>query len=262
MASTTLPLVQSGSFNWTDGSNTYDLHIEQVVAVRQESVQPVTGSSGGTTDTAHAYVHGLPLLEFVGQGFLRKADTTVGLGQSSSIAPGLTVKAQQWAVRRYWPLEEVTGSDANGTPATVKEFSWGFPVDFIDVPNGVIKTGGPNWTDNSVTVATTLNGFGVLSGTLKLEAKRIMAAMGRGGTPRVGYSGYYSGAVSFTAGSDNFAWLYPTAPGNPPRGDLTLNLNTGNNITGKVLLYDFTIQCAATDGGRLPILARFRGDGT
>ena len=251
MASATFPLIQSGSF--TAPSGVANIHFDRVELERKEKVDNVTGSSGGAADASLVFIHGVPTVGATGYGHLQlDSDSSQALAQSSTLTPGLTIRPGNWLFRRVWPLQDVTGS-GDGE----KNWTWGLPMDQVQVAGWALASG-PGFTSNSITVATVIDDFGTVTGTLKLDAKKMNAMFGTGGNVPVSYSGRYSDTVAYTG--TNFSWLFPTAPADPVKSTLTVNHSTADTVSNSAIMYDFTLQVGRTEGGKVPVVCKFRFD--
>ena len=57
-----------------------------------------------------------------------------------------------------------------------------------------------------------------------------------------------------------FSWLFPTAPGAPVKGVLTVNHDTAESVSNSVLVYDMLLQVKRSDGGKVPFVMKMRFD--
>lgn len=250
MASTTFPLLQAGSFTGpTSAANIKWTAITGGVVAHNTRV--VTGSG----DTAHVLIHGIPYREITVAGVVRQTSGgSFGLGQSSTITQDLNVKCHDWVIRKYWPLEDVTG-----TGDTEKNWTWGIPWVGVNVRGTATSNfDEDDLFDDSISVSMAMNLFGTVAGTLKLDRGNFNAPYIRGGRVPFAFNGRISDGVTYS-GSTNFSWLFPS-PDSPLKETFTADIDTSANISNSVLLYDVTIRASAQDGGELPIVAKMRFD--
>lgn len=253
MASVTYPLTQAGSIAFASAAN---VKWTRASAVVQENVQSVTGSG----DTAHVFIHGLPVYEVLLSGVVQQTSgSTYALGQSSSLTPGIDIVAHEWNVSKLWQLQDVTGTTASGTADSEKGWVHGIPTIRLSVMDGTIQSDfGTDLDTESLSVVTNINLFGTLTGTLKVANKSLTANFATGGRFPLRCDGVFSTAPTY-AGSSNFAWLFPT-PDAPVKDTLVLDVDTETNISHAALLYSFAATCSNRTGGKVLVSARLRFD--
>lgn len=256
----TYPLIQTGSLTLPSG--TYTMSFLSTQAQQQIPNFNVAGASEGTTATHPLYVQGIKVQEWIGTGVVRRDGTTnFGLSQNSTFTfpADLDVKAQNWRVRRFWPLVDVTGSgDAS------KEYTYGLPYTSMSV-GGFAKDGYiADYDAESISITTELNRVGTLAGTLKLAQKADVMPHSQGGVTRVQLAGQFSGAPTFTpvtapGTDDDFEWLLGTSVVAPVEAQMTLNIGgTEGDLTPNVIVYDVTVSTIPQRGGDQRVICRMR----
>lgn len=255
MASTTFPLIQNGSF--TQPATGVNMRFNSVRPVRNENLRNVTGAGSGTADATPFYINGHAVSEWVCSGFLRlDSDGSHGLSQNSTFTEPaeMAVHAHDWMIRRYWPLRDVTGSGH-----TEKNWTWGLPQCVGSVRGTAVAGFGADFDVSQFTLATNIEDYGQLAGTAALENKSLGADFMNGGHVPVNFAFRMTGAITYTG--TTFSWLFPTAPGDPPVGTLSLDIDDGaNNIGSNGIIYDVTVRASAQRGGEIPVTCRIRQD--
>src|SRR5690606_33490607 len=107
-----------------EAGSTVNICIEQIRYYRNGRRMPITSSCNSVSAAVHRYAHGIPIEDFVASGHLElESDSTISLGQASTMTEGLVMHAQQAVLREVWPLVNVTG---NGM--TISEWDYRIPT--------------------------------------------------------------------------------------------------------------------------------------
>lgn len=253
------PKIQRGSF---DAGSTVNICLERGVLNYDPRRADITASCNGVAAAVKKFAHGIAIDEFVGMGHLElEADSTISLGQASTLTPGVVMHAQTAVLRMVWPLFNVTGSGM-----TYSEWDYGIPTLMVSVNGIAIADAGDDWTTNSVTTTVVIDDVGSLTGTAKLGGKSLQMLYQSGGPIPLSFTAAYSGGATLTPTGTNYTWLLPSGAGlantgAPTRGTVVLDIDTSTNITRPALLYDVTIRPNMRDGNRVPVECRFRFDG-
>jgi hypothetical protein len=255
------PQSQSGSF--TSPSSAVNLHFLNVRTSVDTPIFAVNGAAGGTTDTARKYVTGLDDVDVSADGVIQlDSDGTYAKGESSTlnIGSGLSVHVADFRVRKYWPLVNITGS-SGGTADSARKYCWRLP-DITFAGRGWVTSGwdGDLSTQTVSTFTLDIDDFGTIAaksgGNATLTAKTFDTSFVRGGPVPISFNGRYSGGVDYTG--TTFSWLFPTEPGDPVEGTLTLDLDATSNESNNALLYSFLASWTNAEGGAVNFSSRLR----
>lgn len=265
MASTTYPLIQQGSFTvpaaFTGAAFTHVSHAKRVSPVDVTGSRLVSGAFA--QDKAKEWRQELPIEEFIADGHVEKSKA-YALAQLSTLAfsgAGLLIHVRQWRLHKHWPLVDVT----NGSE---KEWTWGIPVYSLQARGWAKSATGPVTGTLTDTVTLTVDQVGTIAwatGTTKiwaLDSIQTDAPLGVGGGVPVAVSGLMQGAVTYTPGTNTFAWLFinPASVADDPL-KLTCILDTdAESISHSALLYDHTFDCPSVTGGPIGYTCRMRFD--
>jgi hypothetical protein len=211
-----------------------------------QAVFDVTASG----DSNKILINGIPVVGVNAQGSVYTAG--YGKAQASTLTLGtVQIKPAEWTVGKRFELFDVTGSDD-----TEKGWEWGWPVVYGSVRGWVIA-GGPIFDTESVALSAVFDVFGTIAGTAKIRNLRVGTAFRRGGPLPISFQWQATGGWTHTSPIDP---EFSTAEMDPMAGDLELDMDTGETVTHKALLYNFTVRAPAVTGGPLPITAQFRFD--
>lgn len=270
MASTTYPTIESGSF---DAGSTMNLRFEQAELTVREKVDDITGSHSGTAMIEKKFTHGLPTGDVVARGHMALESTStsgVSLSQASTFAtPGHHVAVQDWQLRKFWNLSDVTCSGN-----AVKQWQGGFPIVQLSVRGVATNTDATSNVaydfdlgadDPSVAISMDFSEFGTLACTAMTIHKKIGMPFFEGGPVPYTYAAFLQTATTWTPDSPNYVWLYPNTAataftGSPVRGTMVLDIDASSNISESALCYDVTLSSRPQYGGKQAVVAKFRWD--
>lgn len=262
MASTAYPIAQSGSFTVYDAGT--GINFETVQLVHTTPVHDTTG----TGDAEKKSVSGITTGEVVAIGHL-EASGDEGLAEAGILSGVTTIHCRQWTLRKAWPLFDVTGS-SSGAKDSIKQWRHGLPLSTGSVV-GVAKAGLGAQLDytgelKTFTANFNIDKLGTLAGVVNILQKQIQPSYRDGGPVGAAMSFQFSeAATTWTPTSSNFTWLFVSGTanalkGDPPRGTLTIDLDTSTNVVENAICYDVTVSNPSSIGGRIPCQARFRLD--
>ena len=253
MASTTFPLAQAGSFSGPGST----MHFETA----QLSVTTPAIDTTGTGSADKRSVTGFSTGDVVAIGHIENSGA-YGLAEDGSIS-GPLIRCRQFAVRRVWPLFDVTGS-SGATKDLVKQWKHGHPlttISVVGVAYGNLGAGMNTTADETkkIAISIVINEFGTLTGDVNITQKQVQASFRDGGPIGAAMAGQFTGTAAGISG--NFAFMFPTGtPDEPTRGALVLDINSGTTIAENALCYDITVTNPSSIGGPIPVQARFRFD--
>lgn len=256
------PLSQRATISFP--STTY-LNAQSVEWVQAGRIRDITGeTSGSTADKSRIFRRGrLPVGDIVVRGDVRPA----ALAQRCSLTFGaIKIAAARWRLRKSWSLIEVTGETSGGTADTIPRWTWADPtysLQFEGYPN---TTTGPVLATELDAVTLDINGVGTLSFAESLyldHSREILPIAPGGGRPYATFSGRYSGAVTYTVGSNsaNLTWLFsdPSDMDDPLRGSISVATNA-ETLAATAIVYDVSLFVDYTRGGKIAFEALCRVD--
>lgn len=266
MASTAFPLAQQGLFSFS-GSSFTGAVINQCSHVKAHEPVDVTGSrlSGGSfvQDKAKQWTQRLPVGDLVASGHVEKTKVYSHAQLSTLTLGTFVVHIGEWRLRKLWPLVDVTNGSA-------KEWTWGIPIYSLQARGWAKATTGPVTGTAQCSASFVADQIGTIAwatGTtniMKVEEVRTDVPLFRGGGIPVAISGLFHGGVTYSAGTNTFAWLFinpETTADDPLR--LTATLDTdAESISGPVLLYDHVFTCPSILGGPITYDLNMRFDGS
>lgn len=240
--------------------------VDQTLAI------PVDNVTGGT-DTALVLSPGIPTqtLKFYGSGF---DSASTGFSKSNSIilSVGTDVNTRldmhpwDWKFKKSWELADTTGG--GDSP---KSWMWNIPVVSFQI-QGWIKSSGPNIPAtsagqyNSMQIdtgfTTSMDKWGVLSGTAQIEAYQIAAPRNRGGPVWGAISGRITGGETYTPGTFSTSNVFGSAIQDPPRGTILVEWSTtaGQDLSETVIMKSAEIHGTRRSGGAMPLVCEFNVD--
>lgn len=254
MSAISFPRAQNGGITALD-----DISYSTVQVQVNENWYDVTGSDGaGAASVYKLFCSGLPIQQVQFQGSARPGGECAK-GQNSTATLGTTlIKPQRLTVGRSWPLDDVTGSGDDE-----KGWSNGIGNVFGSV-SGRVLANGPLIATASQTYSFDIDQIGVLatgSGGGTVDRNTATMPFLRGGTIVSDLGFRFNGAWTYTAdGTIDIDSVLAHTVLHPPRVDVTLDLDTGEEITHEALMHYFAMTVDFQNGGPIGVTGRYRFD--
>jgi len=247
MASIVLPKAQNCSLTW-DAAPLPDLADQSVRLITETPWFPAVPDSG----PGRQFVEGIPTHRLAISGYVRKSGGgAFGKTQAATTAftpTGLTIHNGLWRVGKRWSLVDVTDG-------AEKAWHWRRPQVFGSF-SAIAKATGPKYDTLSGALSMVLDQVGTVSGTARYPSGGLGFSKVAGGEVGVNGQFLFDGAVTYTAATD-IDWKFADTTADPPTGEATIDLDTGETITHKVMIYSWLLECSLASGG--PIRATALG---
>lgn len=261
-ASSAFPYSQLGGFT----SDTANFHYHQVLVGVNSEWSDITGSTAaGVADTIKRYCRGRSKVQMICRANVQVSGACgkAQLGRfqmTGSSGAKLLMKPQIWTMERAFPLEDVTGDGDTGN----------FDAEFLSgigpirgTCQGVVNAA--NGPDHDVVeinpLALDFDLVGSTTGTALVRNLRTVARFQTGGAFRVQFAYEYNGSYTFTDDGGEGTERFPIFMGETttaPKGDVELDLDTGETISYSSLLYYCRLTNNATRGGEIAAELRYQ----
>lgn len=245
MSDITFPKGQGGAF----ASALTDVKWHAVHPNVRHVLDPVDGPD----EDVGQYLAGVPIKTVMAEGVIETSTPAFAVAQTGTFtAPGFTLRVQDYDVVKDWQLDDVSAAG----DAEEKNWLWYRP-DLYGRVRGVILAGGPVQDTQTLAMSFEPHLLGTFTGNAKVRHVNTRLPLLRGGAIRTAFGWIMSGAYGF---SGAMAGVFGAAVVEPPKDDVSVDLDTGETITHSALLHQLRVFVPARRGGATHVRALFTFD--